>query len=222
MPLVRLAGLLLSLSPLIFLPLLESYENSISVAVLPVFLVFWGISLLVNPSTLRMTLPYSAVLLAATLLVDPVTALFGGPLVGVASLFSRLILSATGVHYSYSPLPGQELQFSSRLGQGLSIDITPYCSSISSISVFLLLVALMHIDMGKDWSSTTKIAVLGTVALVLLNALRIAAIVWSGVIGGAELLTSLHEIIGYVLFFGFYGVAAFAYIRIGRPRNPLV
>jgi exosortase/archaeosortase family protein len=137
----------------------------------------------------------------------------------VASLLSRAILSATGVHYSYSPLPGQQIQFSSRLGEGLSINITPYCSSISSISVFLLLVALMHIDLGKDWSSTTKIAVLGTVALVLLNSVRIAAIVWAGVIGGAGLLTSLHEIIGYVLFVGFYGAAAFAYLRIGRPRN---
>ena len=221
-PLVRLVGLFLSLSPLIFLPLLESYENSISVAVLPVFLVFWGVSLLVNPSTLNMTLPYAAVVLAATLLVDPLTTLMGGSLVGVASLFSRLILSATGVHYSYSPLPGPQLQFSSRLGQGLSIDITPYCSSISSISVFLLLVALMHIDLGKDWSSTAKIAVLGTVALVLLNALRIAAIVWAGVIGGLQLLTSLHEVIGYVIFVGFYGAAAFAYVRIGRPRSPLV
>ena len=221
-PLVRVAGLLLSLSPLIFLPLLKSYENSISVAVFPVFLVFWGVSLLVNPSTLEMTLPYSAVLLAATLLVDPLTAVVGGPLVGAASLFSRLILSATGVHYTYAPLQGPQIQFASRLGQGLAIDITPYCSSLSSISVFLLLVALMHIDLGKDLSSTAKMAVFGTVALVLLNALRIAAIVWAGVIGGLQLLTSLHEIIGYALFVGFYGAAAFTYLRIGRSRNHLV
>ncbi len=220
-PLVRLAGLLLTLSPLIFLPLLKSYENSISVAVLPVFLVFWGVSLVLNPSTLKMTLPYAGVLLAATLLVDPFTALVGGPLVGMASLFSRAILSASGVHYSYSALPGPQIQFSSRLGTGLSIDITPYCSSISSISIFLLVVALMHIDLGKDWSSTTMIAVLGTVALVVLNALRIAAIVWAGVIGGLQLLTSLHEVIGYVLFVGFYGAAAFAYVRIGRPRTTI-
>jgi len=221
-PLVRLAGIILSVSCLVFLPLLKSYENSISVAVLPVFLVFWGVSLVVNPSTLKMTLPYAGVLLAATLLVDPFTALVGGPLVGVASLFSRAILGASGVHYSYSALPAPQIQFTSRLGTGLSINITPYCSSLSSISIFLLVIALMHIDLGKEWSSTTITAVLGTVALVLLNALRIAAIVWAGLVGGLELLTSLHEVIGYVLFVGFYGAAAFAYIRVGRPRNRLI
>jgi exosortase/archaeosortase family protein len=221
-PLVRLGGLLLCLSPLVFLPPLAGYENYLSVAVLPVFMVFWGVSLLINPSTLKITFPYSAVLLAATLLPDPLTALVGGPLVGVASLFSRLILSATGVQYSYSTVPLTELSFPSKLGGSLAIEITLGCSSISSISVFLLLVALMHIDLEKDRSSTIKLAIIGTIALVLLNGLRIAAIVWAGIIGGAELLTNLHEVIGYVIFVGFYTAAAFAYVRIGRPRNALV
>jgi exosortase/archaeosortase family protein len=221
-PLVRLAGVLLCLSPLVFLPVLAGYENYLSVAVLPVFLTFWGLSLLVDPSTLKLTIPYSAALLAAILLPDPLTALVGAPVVGLASLSSRAILSATGVHYSYFPLPGPQLQFSSRSGERLGIDITPSCSSLSSISVFLLLVALMHIDLGKDWSSTTEIAVLGTVTLVLLNALRIAALVWAGFIGGEAVLTSLHEVIGYAIFVGFYGAAAFAFVKIGRPQRALL
>jgi exosortase/archaeosortase family protein len=219
---VRLAGLLLSLSPLLFLPLLEGYENYLSLALFPIFLVFWGVSLLINPSAMRMTLPYSAALLAATLLPDPITALLGEPLVGVASLFSRLFLSATGISYSYFALPTPQLLFSSLLRGSLALEITAACSSLSSISVFLLLVALMHIDLGKDWSSTIKMALLGTVALVLLNGLRIAALAWVWLIGGTELLTSAHELIGYAIFVGFYTAAAFVYISIGRPRNPLV
>jgi exosortase/archaeosortase family protein len=219
LPLVRLTGLVLSLLPLLLVPLLGANEDARSLAVFPIFLVFWGIFLLIYPSTLRMTLPYSAVLLAATLLPSPLTALVGGPLVGVASFFSRLFISATGIPYTYTSLPSPQLQFSSQGGSSLTLVITPFCSSISSISVFLLLVILMHIDLGKDRSSTMKMAIFGTVALVLLNALRIAALVWAGFIGGAELLTGVHGWIGYTIFVAFYAVAAFVYVNNGRPRR---
>ena len=169
-----------------------------------------------------MTLPYSAALLAATLLPDPLTSLVGEPLIGAASALSRLFLSATGIPYTYSSLPSPEVQFFSRLGGSFAIDITAACSSLSSISVLLLLVALMHIDLGKDWSLTIKMAVLGIAALVLLNALRITALVWAGFIGGAEVLTSFHEVIGYAIFVGFYGAATLVYVRTGQPRRPLV
>lgn len=222
MPLVRLAGIALSLLPLLLVPLLVGYEDVGSLAVFPVFLVFWGISLLINPSTVRMSLPYSAALLAATLLPFPLTALLGEPLVGVTSFFSRLFLSATGLPYSYTSLPSPELQLTSQGGSSVALVITPFCSSLSSISVFLLLVTLMHIDLGKERSSTIKMALLGTVALVLLNGVRIAALAWAWFIGGAELLAGVHGWIGYTIFVAFYGAAAFAYVNIGRPRRALV
>jgi exosortase/archaeosortase family protein len=221
-PLVRLAGLLLCLSPLMFLSVLAGHENYLSVAVLPVFLVFWGVSLLINPSTLKLSIPYSAAILAATLLPDPLTVLVGAPLADIASLLSRLFLSATGVHYTYSSLGGPQLQLFSQAEGSLAIDITTACSSLSSISVFLLLVVLMHMDLGKDRSSTIKIAIFGTVALVLLNGLRVAALVWAWLIGGSSLLAGVHELVGYVIFVAFYCATAFAYIKIGRHPRVLV
>jgi exosortase/archaeosortase family protein len=221
-PRVRLAGLALSVLPLLLVPLLGVYEDAGSLAVFPIFLVFWGVLLLINPSTLRMSIPYSAALLAATLLPSPLTALVGEPLVGVASFLSRLLLSATAIPYSYTSLPIPELQFSSQGGSSLVLFITPFCSSLSSISVFLLLVTLMHIDLRKDRAATIKMALVGTVALVLLNGLRIAAIAWAGFIGGAELLASVHGWIGYTIFVAFYAAAAFAYVNIGRPQRALV
>ena len=218
-PLVRLGGLVLCLLPVLLLPLLGLDEDAGSLAVFPIFLVFWGTFLLMNPSTLRMTLPYSVVLLSATLLPFPLTALVGEPLVDVASFLSRILISAMGIPYSYTSLPSPQLQFSSQGGSSLTLAITPFCSSLSSISVFLLLVILMHIDLRRDRSSTMKMAFFGTVALVLLNALRIAALVWAGFIGGAKLLADVHGWIGYTIFVAFYAVAAFVYVNNGRPRR---
>ncbi len=221
MPIVRLVGLALCLLPLLLVPLLRMNEDATSIAVFPIFMVFWGVFLLINPTTLRLTFPYSAALLAATLLPFPLTALVGEPLVGVASFLSRLFLSATGIPYLYASLPSPELLFSSRGGSSLALSITPFCSSLSSISVFLLLVFLMHIDLKKDLSSTVKMAFLGTVALVLLNSLRIAALAWVGFFGGPDLLASVHGWIGYTIFVAFYAVAAFAYINSGRRQGTI-
>lgn len=99
--------------------------------------------------------------------------------------------------------------------------MTAACSSLSSISVFLLLVAMMHIDLGKDWSLTVKMAVLCTAALVLLNGLRIGAFAWAWFIGGTELLTGAHDLIEYAIFVGFYSATTFAYVNIGRPQRAL-
>jgi len=218
-PSVRLVGLVITLLPLLLVPLLKWNEDATSLAVFPIFLLFWGSFLMINPSTLKMTLPYSAVLLAATLLPPPLTALVGEPLVGVASSLSRFLLSATGIPYSYASLPSPELLFSSRGGSSLTLAITPFCSSLSSISVFLLLIILMHIDLRKDRSSTVRMAIFGTVALVLLNGVRVAVLAWIGFFGGPVLLASVHGWIGYTIFVAFYAVAAFVYVTKGRSQG---
>jgi len=217
-PIVRLLGLVLTLLPLFLAPLLTAHEDAPSLAVFPIFLVFWGVLLMVNPSTMKMTLPYSAVLLAATLLPFPLTSLLGEPLVGVAAVLSKLLLTATSIPYSYSSLPNPELLFYSRGGSSMILMITPFCSSLSSISVYLLLVILMHIDLRKDRSSTVKMAFFGTVALVFLNSLRIAVLAWAGYFGGPDLLMSIHGWIGYTIFVAFYAVAAFLYIKNNGPH----
>jgi exosortase/archaeosortase family protein len=85
--------------------------------------------------------------------------------------------------------------------------VTPGCSSIISITTFLGLLGLVHLDLKKDLSSTIKLAIIGVVVLTLLNAVRILILIWVGYSNGAAEFWSLHNWVGYALFFGFYLVA---------------
>jgi hypothetical protein len=75
----------------------------------------------------------------------------------------------------------------------------------------------MHIDLRKGLSLTIEMALFGTVSLVILNGLEIAAPVWGRVLGGEGLLASVQVWIGYSIFVVPYATAASVYITIGRP-----
>jgi exosortase/archaeosortase family protein len=92
--------------------------------------------------------------------------------------------------------------------------ITPGCSSISSITVFLLLCGLMHIDLRKSLSTTILMAFLGTVSLIVLNIMRIVILLWVGYIYGDWSMWNIHSWLGYAIFLCFYAIATKIYIKI--------
>jgi exosortase/archaeosortase family protein len=113
---------------------------------------------------------------------------------------------------------GTQFQLISKTGDLVAATVTPGCSSIVSVTTFIGLLALMHMDLKKDLSSTIKLAVAGVVVLTILNAARIAILVWVGYVNGSAALWDVHNYVGYVLFLGFYLVTLAVYPRMGQSK----
>jgi len=139
----------------------------------------------------------------------------GDVFVDIAAVLTRLFLglSRAGVIWN-----GNEASFISRSGEAAKLIIGQGCSSIPSISIFLLLVGLMHLDQKKDLNTTLKLASLGTVALIIVNSVKLALTIWAGKVYGSSVLWSLHSWLGYIFFTGFYMVALLTYLRMSDPR----
>lgn len=211
---VRLAGLMLALAPTVLLQDMP-VEMDISAAILAT--VWLGVFAAVNPKTSRMLMPYAALYLASTLSPKIIYPLAGEPLADFAVFIVGPAAKAIGIPVLQS---GRSLTFTALNGEAISFTISPDCSSISSITVFLLLCGLMHLDLKKRASVTLLFAVMGTAVLTLLNALRIVILLWVGYVGGDWTLWNVHGWLGYAIMIGFYALAAKIYLSIEYNRKP--
>ena len=204
----RMLGLGLVLSPLLFVQYSAGLPELSAVSLVS---VFFGTSLLLNPNTLRMMLPYAVV--CATGMVAPAAVQYyiGGPLAGLATFLSAGLVSFSGIPVTWH---GTQFELVSRVGGLVTGTVTPGCSSVFSVTTFLGLLGLMHLDMKKGASATLKLAIVGVATLVLLNSARIGILIWAGYSGGAEAFWGLHSWIGYALFLGFYLVVLLVYSRM--------
>ena len=191
---------------------LSVYSSGVAVV-----LVFYSTALVVNPLTRRITLPYAAIYSAGVAAPAVLQWAFGEPLAALSSTLSQAFLSIGGIPTVWH---GTEFQLVSKTGDIVAATVTPGCSSIVSVTTFVGLLALMHIDLKKDLTSTIKVAAAGVVALTLINAARITILVWVGYVEGAPALWDAHNWVGYVLFLGFYLVILVVYPRMGRPTGP--
>ena len=213
-PKIRLAGLLLTLTPAATVYTNLHIDMDVSATILA--LVWFGVFTSINPYTSRILMPYTGLYVATTLLPRIIYPLAGEALADLASILVGHAAKMLGI-----PAPrGRSLEFTSLNGETLGFTISSACSSISSITVFLLLCGLMHLDLKKPPSATILLAVTGTAALTLLNALRIVILVWVGYAGGDWSMWGVHRWLGYVLFIGFYTLAAKIYMG-GLPSWPL-
>ncbi|MDA4124422.1 MAG: exosortase/archaeosortase family protein [Thaumarchaeota archaeon] len=219
---LRAAGALLVASPFV----LQQFANGVSdpsgyIAIelggVTIVLVFYGTSLILNPTTLRFMLSYAALYLLGVVGPVQLQSVFGGPLATFSSLLSSWIAGIVGV-----PVTWQGVSFSlvSKVG-GTQITgiVTPGCSSVYSISTFLGLLGLMYVDFRKPASFTLKVAVLGVLILIILNAVRISLLLWVGYDFGLDSFLSLHNWVGYAIFLGFYIVLLVLYSGNGVQRK---
>ena len=190
---------------------LSVYSSAVAVV-----LVFYGSALVLNPLTRRITFPYAMIYAVGVAAPAVLQWAFGEPLAALSSALSQNFLSVGGIPLIWH---GTQFQLISKTGDIVSATVTPGCSSIVSVTTFVGLLALMHIDLKKDLSSTIKVAAAGVVALTLLNAARITVLVWVGYIDGAPALWDVHNWVGYALFLGFYLVTLAIYPRMGRPSG---
>ena len=207
---MRLGGLVLALAPILIRGFVPS---SVAISAVFVVLVWVGLFLAITPSTFELLYPYTLLFIVFTVAPALVQVIVGEPLADVAAYLTGGVLSIAQVPGVWA---GREFTIFSTSGVSVPVLITPGCSSISSISVFLLLTGLMHLDLRKRLSSTLIMAVVGFVGLTLLNALRIVALIWTGYSSGAEAMWSLHSWLGYAVFTVFYTAILLIYARSAR------
>jgi exosortase/archaeosortase family protein len=177
-----------------------------------IVLTFYAASLLVNPSTWRFMLPYAATYGAAVGAPAVLLWAFGEPFALLSSGLSAKLVNLAGFSVVWQ---GTQFQLLSKTGEVVSGAVTPGCSSVSSVTMFLGLLALMHLDMRKDFRATAKLAFVGVLALILLNSVRILILLWVGFQYGSTALWGVHDWIGYAFFLGFFLVALPIYSRMG-------
>ena len=188
--------------------------RSLAASGIAVVITFYAVSLAVNPSTARFMLPYAAVYGAAVGAPAVLLWALGEPLAGLSSGLSAKLVGLAGLPVAWQ---GTQFQLLSKTGEVVSGVVTPSCSSISSVTMFLGLLALMHLDMKKSLSPTVKLAVVGVLLLTLLDSVRILILLWVGYEYGPGAMWGLHDWIGYAMFLGFFLAALPVYFRMGGP-----
>jgi len=213
---VRLVGAAMILVLVVLEPTTGEILASCGLAVV---LTFYATALVVNPSTARFILPYAAVYGVAVGAPAVLLWAFGEPLAVLSSGLSAGLVHMVGFPVDWQ---GTGFQFVSKAGEVVNGVVTPGCSSVSSVTMFLGLLALMHLDMRKDSRTTAKLAIVGVLALLLLNSVRILILLWVGYEYGSAALWGMHDWIGYAIFLGFFLAVLPLYARVGEPNHSTV
>ena len=209
----RILGLCIILFLILLRTITETWVVSESVALVA---TFYAMCLIVIPLTRRMMLPYALIYSLGIVAPSILEWSLGGTLATVSATLSAKMVFLSGLHVVWQ---GSQFMFVSKAGGVISGTVTAGCSSIISITTFLGLLALMHLDMRKNTTSTLMIAIVGVGSLIALNVFRITGLIWIGYISGANALWSIHNWLGYAIFVGFYFVTLIVYSRIGPSTH---
>jgi exosortase/archaeosortase family protein len=218
-PAIRFAGVMLIILPatlwgLFFGSQGPSVYLAMEMSASSLVLVAYGTLLAVNPTMWRIMLPYAS--LYALGLVSPLFMLdaFGVPLAALSSYLAAGITNALGIHVAWQ---GVAFGFVSATGEPVSAVVSPACSAVYSISIYLALLGLMYLDMGTSLTTTAKFAIAGVVIIPLLNSARIALTIWFGYVEGSAAFWGIHDWLGYTIFLVFYIAVLVIYSRTGKP-----
>jgi exosortase/archaeosortase family protein len=221
-PMVRAVGLALIGSTAVAWPIFFSHAGTsdylaLEVAASSLVLMAYGSLIAVNPAIWRVMLPYAS--LYAVGLVSPLFMLdvLGAPMASFSSLVASWMTGALGIHVSWQ---GVDFAFVSATGEPISSVVTPVCSAAYSISIYLALLGLMYLDMGSGLAMTLKFAVVGAAIIPVLDSARIAVMIWFGYVNGSSAFWSIHDWLGYAVFFAFYVGSLIAYSRTAGSRTP--
>jgi exosortase/archaeosortase family protein len=213
----RAVGISILLALLFLEPLTGQTVAASGVALV---LTFYAAALAIIPLTKGLLLPYAAVFGTGVAAPAVLQWAFGEPLAVASSWVSAKLVAMVGLPVAWA---GTQFEFVSKSGDVISSYVAPGCSSIISVTTFLGLLALMHLDMKKDLRSTAVLAVAGTGILTVLNSVRILVLMWVGYEQGAAAFWGVHNWVGYALFLAFYLAVLPVYSRMGgRGSVPYV
>jgi exosortase/archaeosortase family protein len=187
--------------------------KTVETAGISVIFTLYAASLVVNPLTKGMLLPYAAIYTVGLGAPFVLQWAFGEPLAYASAVLASRFVGVVGLPVVWQ---GTQFQLFSRTGDVVNGFVAPGCSSVISITTFVGLLALMHLDMKKDIRSTAVVAVAGVAVLTLLNSLRILLLMWVGYVDGASTFWGVHNWIGYAMFLVFYLAALTVYSKMGR------
>ena len=187
-------------------------RQNLAASGIAVVVTFYAVALMVNPSTGRFMLPYAAVYGVAVGAPAVLLWAFGEPMAVLSSGLSAKLVGLAGFSVVWQ---GTQFQLLSKTGEVVNGVVTPSCSSISSVTMFLGLLALIHLDLKKDVGTSAKLAVAGVIALLLLDSVRIFILLWVGYQYGSTALWEVHDWIGYAFFLGFFLAILPIYTRMG-------
>jgi len=190
--------------------------SNLAAAGIAVVITFYAVSLIVNPSTARFILPYATVYGVAVGAPAVLLWAFGEPLAVLSSGLAAKLVGLAGFPVVWQ---GTQFELISKSGEVVSGVVTPSCSSITSVTMFLGLLALMHMDMKKGLPPTVKLAAAGVLVLTMLDSVRILILLWVGYEYGPGAMWGLHDWIGYAMFLGFFLTALPVYFRMGAPTS---
>ena len=143
-PSTRVLGLWLVILPLAFR---QFSDGSLELSAVTLISVFYGSSLLINPLSLKILLPYALLYSAGVTSPTILQTVFGEPLAGFSSALTAGMVSLSGIPVTWH---GTQFEFVSKMGDTVTANITPGCSSVLSVTTFVGLLGLMHIDLKKD------------------------------------------------------------------------
>ncbi len=223
-PWIRLAGVALILLPAALWALLFGQGGAptqylgMELAASSLVLVIYGSLLATSPTLWRMMLPYASLYVVG--LVSPLFLVeaLGGQLASLSSGMAAVMTRALGIPVAWQ---GVSFSFVSAAGEPISSVVTPACSAVYSIGIYLGLLGLMYLDMRSSPTTIAEFAILGVAIIPLLDSARIAITIWFGFEGGSAAFWGIHDWLGYALFLAFYIGALLAYSRtVSRPSGP--
>ena len=220
-PAIRLAGGALVLLPVTLWSIFFGLQGegpstylAMELSASSLVLVAYGALVAINPTMWKVMLPYAS--LYALGLVSPLFMLdiLGNPLASFSSYVAAGMTDALGLHVAWQ---GVTFGFISSSGEPISAVVTPVCSAVYSLSIYLALLGLMYLDIGASLARTVKFAIFGVLIIPLLDSARITLMIWFGVVDGSAAFWSVHDWLGYIMFFAFYIAVLVAYSS--RPMN---
>lgn len=114
---------------------------------------------------------------------------------------------------------GQVISFTSTTGEQLGSYIGAPSSGIASITIFVALFALMHLDFRPPRRKALYLFLIGLLGTSLQNIIRLVLIILAGYHLGYNAMMQVHDYAGYVIFPAWYIVFAYIYVRSFQPRN---
>ena len=188
-----------------------SFAGSYAFAGIALVVCWVGILVALRPSLASFLLPYLGIYVVAVGSVDLLTGSVGDPLAGAVAAMSSAITTFLHIPVQWS---STSLAFVAAGGQQISLYVSQECSGIASISVFLLLMALMHLDVRPTVRVSIVFAVGGSLLFLLLNAVRVVMLIEGGILGGEGWMWNLHGWVGYPLYIFGYTLIVLAYMRL--------
>jgi exosortase/archaeosortase family protein len=207
-PFIILGVLLLALS--LFLPRSDSFLVFLMLlGYLGVFAMIFGKASII-PLILLLVYGFSVAfpILMLRLLGEPAAKLVTST---VAPLFNILGLPVTS--------EGQVLHLVSASGDSLSVAVTPGCAAFAAIGIFIVLFALMMLDIRLTWKKVWWLFLLGLVGTWLQNIVRIVVSVAAGYLWGENALLAMHYNATYVIFPLWFALFTFIYLKQAGWRS---